>query len=83
MQIDAEKLTAIGLITLKKHRNDVQYILAAINGAEPERVEQQNIIKTMAMLRELAKDEELIAFFRSCADRDGSESQNASSLRRD
>ena len=79
----AEKLTEIGLIALKKHRHDVLSILAAINGVEPEQVERQNIIKTMAMMRELAKDEELIAFFRSCAERDGSESQNASSLRRD
>lgn len=81
--IGAEKLTEIGLIALKKHRHDVLSILAAINGVEPEQVERQNIIKTMAMLRELAKDEELIAFFRSCAERDGSELENASSLRRD
>ena len=81
--IGAEKLTEIGLIALKKHRHDVLSILAAINGVEPEQVERQNIIKTMAMLRELAKDEELIAFFGSCAERDGSESQNVSSLRRD
>ena len=81
--IGAEKLTEIGLIALKKHRHDVLSILAAINGVEPEQVERQNIIKTMTMLRELAKDEELIAFFRSCAERDGSGSQNASSLRRD
>lgn len=81
--IGAEKLTEIGLIALKKHRHDVLSILAAINGVEPEQVERQNIIKTMAMLRELAKDQELIAFFRSCAERDGSGSQDASSLRRD
>ena len=81
--IGAEKLTEIGLIALKKHRHDVLSILAAINGVEPEQVERQNIIKTMAMMRELTKDEELIAFFRSCAERDGSGSQNASSLRRD
>ena len=81
--IGAEKLTEIGLIALKKHRHDVLSILAAINGVEPEQVERQNIIKTMDMLRELTKDEELVAFFGSCADRDGSESQNASSLRRD
>ena len=81
--IGAEKLTEIGLIALKKHRHDVLSILAAINGVEPEQVERQNIIKTMAMLRELAKDQELIAFFRSCAERDGSGSQETSSLRRD
>ena len=68
--IGAEKLTEIGLIALKKHRHDVLSILAAINGVEPEQVEQQNIIKTMAMLRELAKDQELIAFFKSCAERE-------------
>ena len=71
--IGAEKLTEIGLIALKKHRHDVLSILAAINAVEPEQVERQNIIKTMAMMRELAKDEELITFFRSCAERDGSE----------
>lgn len=81
--IGAEKLTEIGLIALKKHRHDVLSILAAINGVEPEQVERQNIVKTMDMLRELTKDEELIAFFRSCAERGGSESRNASSLRRD
>ena len=81
--IGAEKLTEIGMIALKKHRHDVLSILAAINGVEPEQVERQNIIKTMAMLRELAKDQELIAFFRSCAERDGSGSQETSSLRRD
>ena len=81
--IGAEKMTEIGLIALKKHRHDVLSILAAINGVEPEQVERQNIIKTMAMLRELAKDEELIAFFRSCAEREERDAQNASSLRRE
>lgn len=81
--IGANKLTEIGLIALKKHRRDVLSILAAINGLEPETVENQGIIKTMSMLRELAKDQELIAFFRLCAERDGNESPETSSPRQD
>nr|DAH28318.1 MAG TPA: hypothetical protein [Caudoviricetes sp.] len=80
-QIDAEKPQtageryAIGAqrigqwipILLKKHRDDVFGILAAINGTTIAAIKKQNIIKTMLQVREAVKDKDLMDFFKSCA----------------
>lgn len=80
-QIDAEKPQtageryAIGAqrigqwipILLKKHRDDVFGILAAINGTTIATIKKQNIIKTMLQVREAVKDKDLMDFFKSCA----------------
>lgn len=80
-QIDAEKPQtageryAIGAqrigqwipLLLKKHRDDVFGILAAINGTTIAAIKKQNIIKTMLQVREAVKDKDLMDFFKSCA----------------
>ena len=80
-QIDAEKPQTVGEryaigaqrigqwipILLKKHRDDVFSILAAINGTTIAAIKKQNIIKTMLQVREAVKDKDLMDFFKSCA----------------
>ena len=80
-QIDAEKPQTVGEryaigaqrigqwipILLKKHRDDVFGILAAINGTTIAAIKKQNIIKTMLQVREAVKDKDLMDFFKSCA----------------
>ena len=80
-QIDAEKPQTVGEryaigaqrvgqwipILLKKHRDDVFGILAAINGTTIAASKKQNIIKTMLQVREAVKDKDLMDFFKSCA----------------
>ena len=80
-QIDAEKPQTVGEryaigaqrigqwipILLKKHRDDVFGILAAINGTTIAAIKKQNIIKTMLQVREVVKDKDLMDFFKSCA----------------
>ncbi len=57
-------------VLFKRHREDVFAILAALNGTTVEKIKAQNIITTMMQLREVLKDEELVAFFSSCAAKD-------------
>lgn len=80
-QIDAEKPQTVGEryaigaqrigqwipILLKKHRDDVFGILAAINGTTIAAIKKQNIIKTMLQVREAVRDKDLMDFFKSCA----------------
>lgn len=80
-QIDAEKPQTVGEryaigaqrisqwipILLKKHRDDVFGILAAINGTTIAAIKKQNIIKTMLQVRAAVKDKDLMDFFKSCA----------------
>ena len=80
-QIDAEKPQTVGEryaigaqrigqwipILLKKHRDDVFGILAAINGTTIAAIKKQNIVKTMLQVREAVKDKDLMDFFKSCA----------------
>ena len=54
-------------IILKKHRDDVFGILAAVNGCAVKDIAHQNIMVTMQQVKELASDKDMIDFFKSCA----------------
>jgi hypothetical protein len=68
-----EKINKIVPVLLEKHKADVFGIIAALNGKTPEKIAKQNILVTMAQIREIVKDKELLDFFRSCADSEESE----------
>ena len=71
--LGAEKITKIMPILLKKRRSDVFNILGALNGVDADAIAHQNIFTTMKQLKEIVKDKELLDFFKSCADSEGSE----------
>lgn len=73
MLLVVEKINKIVPVVLKKHKADVFGIIAALNGKTPEKIAKQNILVTMAQIREIVKDKELLDFFRSCADSEESE----------
>lgn len=64
--IASEKVAELVPLLLKKHKDDVFGIVAAVNGLTLEQVRQQKIIKTMNAIKEMAQDKDLIDFFRSC-----------------
>lgn len=63
----AQKISALLPIILKKHRDDVFGILAAVNGCAVNYIASQNIMATMQMVKELVSDKDMIDFFKSCA----------------
>ena len=64
--IASEKIAELVPLLLKKHKDDVFGIVAAVNGLTLEQVRQQKIIKTMNAIKEMAQDKDLIDFFKSC-----------------
>lgn len=62
-------------ILLKTHRGDVYGILSVINERPVSEIAAQNLMETMAQVRELFRDEEFAAFFKSSA----RQAQNAQS----
>nr|DAN08394.1 MAG TPA: hypothetical protein [Caudoviricetes sp.] len=64
--IASEKIAELIPLLLKKHKDDVFGIVAAVNGLTLEQVRQQKIIKTMSAIKEMAQDKDLIDFFKSC-----------------
>lgn len=68
MLLGAEKLTKLAPILLKDHRAEVYGVVAALNQTTAEEIASQNIIKTSAQIREILRDKDLLAFFRSCAE---------------
>nr|DAM77743.1 MAG TPA: hypothetical protein [Caudoviricetes sp.] len=64
--IASEKVAELIPLLLKKHKDDVFGIVAAVNGLTLEQVRQQKIIKTMTAVKEMAQDKDLIDFFKSC-----------------
>lgn len=64
--IASEKVAELVPLLLKKHKDDVFGIVAAVNGLTLEQVRQQKIIKTMNAIKEMAQDKDLINFFKSC-----------------
>ena len=68
-----EKITKLVPIVLKKRKTDVFCILAALNEKTAEEIGKQNIIATMAQVREVVKDKDLMDFFKSCVGSEGSE----------
>ena len=68
-----EKITKLAPIVLKKRKADVFGILAALNEKTAEEIGKQNIIATMAQVREVVKDKDLMDFFKSCVGSEGGE----------
>lgn len=68
-----EKVTKLVPIVLKKRKADVFGILAVLNEKTVEEIGKQNIIATMAQVREVVKDKDLMDFFKSCVGSEGSE----------
>lgn len=68
-----EKVTKLVPIILRRRRNDLFGILGALNEKSAEEIGKQNLIVTMMQIREVIKDKELMTFFRSCVDSEGSE----------
>lgn len=68
-----EKITKLVPIVFKKRKTDVFGILAALNEKTVEEIGKQNIIATMAQVREVVKDKDLMDFFKSCVGSEGSE----------
>jgi hypothetical protein len=76
----AEKITLVGgkiskilPIVLKKRKVEVFGILGALNEKSVDEIAKQNIIKTMLQIKDMAKDKELLDFFKSCTGSEGSE----------
>lgn len=61
------RINVIAPILLKKRRNDVLGILAAINGKTVDEVKKQNFIATLVQVREVFSDKDFIDFFKSFA----------------
>lgn len=62
-----QKVSTLLPIVLKKHRDDVFGILAAVNGCAADDIARQNIMVTMQQVKELVSDKDMIDFFKSCA----------------
>lgn len=71
--IGAGKATRLIPIILKKRRSDVYGILAVLNEKSVEQIAMQNFLITMKQIKDMAKDKELVDFFKSWADTEESE----------
>ena len=71
--LTAEKITKIIPIILKNRKNDVFGIVGVLNNKTVDEIAKQNIIVTMKQIRDIAKDKELLDFFKSCTDTEGNE----------
>ena len=63
----AAKIGALVPIVLKKHKADVFGLLAVLNETTAEKIAAQNIIETLRQAKDIAKDRDLLDFFKSCA----------------
>ena len=73
MALTVGKITKIIPILLRNKKNDVFGIVGVLNNKTIEEVAKQNIIVTMKQIRDIAKDKELLDFFKSCTDTEGNE----------
>lgn len=73
LALTASKFSKIIPVILKKRKDDVFGILGVLNEKTPEDIAKQNIIKTMAQIKEISKDKELLDFFKSCTSTEGGE----------
>lgn len=71
--LTAGKITKIIPILLKNRKSDVFGIVGVLNGKTIDEIAKQNIIVTMKQIRDIAKDKELLDFFKSCTDTEGNE----------
>lgn len=62
-----QKISTLLPVIMKKHRDDVFGILAAVNGCDVNYIASQNIMVTMQMVKDLVSDKDMIDFFKSCA----------------
>lgn len=69
----ANKYATLVPILLKEHREDVFSVLSIMNETDVETVKKQNILSTLYQVRNLLKDKELIAFFKSFGQEDETE----------
>lgn len=65
MLVGATKLTRIIPILLKRRKDDVFGILATLSETSADEIAKQNILTTVAQIREIIKDKELLSFFSS------------------
>lgn len=73
MALTAGKITKIIPILLKNRKSDVFGIVGVLNEKTIDEIAKQNIIVTMKQIRDIAKDKELLDFFKSCTDTEGNE----------
>lgn len=66
MTIAMEKITKLVPLVLRKHKSDVFGVLATVNEVTIDEVAKQNIVKTMAQVRDVVQDKEFVDFFKSC-----------------
>jgi hypothetical protein len=67
------KFAKILPLILKKRKADLFSILASLNEKTIEEIGSQNVIKTMSQIKDIAKDKELLDFFKSCTGTEESE----------
>lgn len=67
----AAKITKIIPILLKNRKEDFYGILSALNEKSVEEIAKQNIIVTAMQIKDIAKDKELLDFFKSCTNVEG------------
>lgn len=59
------KIKTIAPILLKKRRDDVLGIVAAVNSMTVDEIKKQNIVKTLVQIREIIGDKDFMDFFKS------------------
>ena len=59
------KIKTIAPILLKKRRDDVLGIVAAVNNISIDEIKKQNIVKTLVQIREIIGDKDFMDFFKS------------------
>lgn len=67
----AHKYAQLVPILLKDHRADVFGILSVLNDTTAEAVAKQNVLTTILQIRSVFKDKDLLDFFRSFGQGDG------------
>jgi hypothetical protein len=73
LRFGVDKINKIIPIVLKKKRDALLGIIAAMTDSELEDIKKQNIIITLAQVKDLAKDKDLMDFVRSCMNSEKSE----------
>lgn len=71
--VGVEKLNKIAMIVLQRKKPAVLGIIGIVNEKSAEEVAKQNILVTLSEIRDIVKDKELIAFFKSCVKPEQSE----------
>lgn len=73
LRFGVDKINKIIPIVLKKKRDAMLGIIAVMTDSELEDIKKQNIIITLAQVKDLAKDKDLMDFVRSCLNSEKSE----------